>query len=677
MVRLCRRPWPLALWASVVVGTAAYAQEPADTAHHPNVLPPLTVQGVRERSVAPPVATKEVDSLTLRRTQASDAWDLVRRTAGVEVHQQGQGPGFAADAVIRGFTSDHSADVLLSVDGVPINLPLHGHAEGYSDWNILFPAAADGLRVIHGPASPLYGDFAFGGVVEVTTPWAMPGTTQAVRGSSFGDVAGWALGGKRRDNQGWLAGGRLERSQGWRDHSSYLLGNGILRWRTQVGAGWLEGGVLGYTSGWDSPGFLSVADFNAGRLSQSQDSTDGGSSGRVVVHSRYTRLLGQHVGLSVLGWAQALSTHVYLNIPEGDEAPSQTDELDRRGAAGGEGQVTIHTRGGEISLGGSGRFDDVRYRLNHTDDRVFQDAEASYAGTFHSLAGFGRWRHLVGPLQLDLGLRLDALGYRSQDRLAGTPSESHTDVLISPKFGARLLASANVAVLGSVSRGFRGAPGTIADPTLATQTAWAKELAVELYPAGARLRLALFRLDVQHERIQDPITREISELGTSVRQGVQVDAEVPLTDRLRVTASGTFNDATVGESQAATAAVVLDRQAAPEPPLLHVGPLEPGNPVPGVSRYLARLALDSRVTSRVSVGGLLRLNGPFTPIGEPDVKTGTYVLFDLNGTVHPGGPGWAIDWELQNVFNTHYPEVRSSGYLNPGDPRAVRVALRF
>ncbi len=359
-----------------------------------------------------------VDSLTLRRTQASDPWDLVRRTAGVEVHQQGQGPGFAADAVIRGFTSDHSADVLLVVDGVPVNLPLHGHIEGYSDWNILFPAAADGLRVIHGPASPLYGDFAFGGVVEVTTPWGMPGRTQAVRGSSFGDVMGWGLGGARHENQGWLVGGRFERSQGWRDHSSYLLGNGIVRWRTQVGSGWLEGGVLGYASNWDSPGFVSVADFNAGHLEQAKDSTDGGSSGRILVHSRYTRLLGQHVGLSLVGWAQALSTNVFLNIPEGDEPPSQTDEMDRRGAVGGEGQITFHTRGGEISLGGSGRFDDVRYRLSHTEERVFEDAEASYAGTFHSLAGFGRWRHLLGPLQLDLGLRLDALGYRSRDRLA-------------------------------------------------------------------------------------------------------------------------------------------------------------------------------------------------------------------------------------------------------------------
>ena len=58
---------------------------------------------------------------------------MFRRAAAVEVHEQGQGPGFASDVVVRGFTSDHSGDVLLVVDGVPVNLPINGHGEGYSD----------------------------------------------------------------------------------------------------------------------------------------------------------------------------------------------------------------------------------------------------------------------------------------------------------------------------------------------------------------------------------------------------------------------------------------------------------------------------------------------------------------------------------------------------------------
>ena len=176
-------------------------------------LEPITVIGARDPSVAPPVETIEVPAERLHRSPAAGPYDLVRRTAGIEVHEQGQGPGFASDAVIRGFTSDHSSDVLLvvgdlhvanfgvwcdhssdvllTVDGVPINLPLHGHVEGYADWSLLTPASLASLRVIHGPSSPLYGDFAFGGVVEATTADDAQGSMGSLRASSFGDVGGW------------------------------------------------------------------------------------------------------------------------------------------------------------------------------------------------------------------------------------------------------------------------------------------------------------------------------------------------------------------------------------------------------------------------------------------------------------------------------------------------------
>ena len=90
----------------------------------------ITVTAERPRSVAPPVTTLEVPAAELRRAIAANPYDLLRRTSGIEVHEQGQGPGFASDVVIRGFSSDHSSDVLLVLDGVPLNLPVHGHVEG-------------------------------------------------------------------------------------------------------------------------------------------------------------------------------------------------------------------------------------------------------------------------------------------------------------------------------------------------------------------------------------------------------------------------------------------------------------------------------------------------------------------------------------------------------------------
>jgi len=80
-----------------------------------------------------PLGATHVNAATIRQTPSQSPYDLLRQTAGVEVHEQGQGPGFASDASLRGFSSDHSTDLALWVDGVPINEPVNGHAEGYND----------------------------------------------------------------------------------------------------------------------------------------------------------------------------------------------------------------------------------------------------------------------------------------------------------------------------------------------------------------------------------------------------------------------------------------------------------------------------------------------------------------------------------------------------------------
>jgi hypothetical protein len=39
--------------------------------------------------------------------------------------------------------------------------------------------------------------------------------------------------------------------------------------------------------------------------------------------------------------------------------------------------------------------------------------------------------------------------------------------------------------------------------------------------------------------------------------------------------------------------------------------------------------------------------------------------------------GAVLDLELQNIFSTKYPEIRASGFINPGAPRTLRAGVRF
>ncbi|HEV2291903.1 MAG TPA: TonB-dependent receptor plug domain-containing protein, partial [Gemmatimonadales bacterium] len=177
----------------VVVPLRLAGQQPADTLHqHGDSLSRAPVQVQSITVTAAPMRREtatsgvRVTAATVRETPASDAYDLVQQTAGIEVHDQGQGPGFASDASVRGFSSDHSADIALWIDGVPNNEPFNGHAEGYNDWNLLLPEIIEGIDVIKGPVSPLYGNFALAGVVNVQTSDRMRGSEVLVSGGSYG-----------------------------------------------------------------------------------------------------------------------------------------------------------------------------------------------------------------------------------------------------------------------------------------------------------------------------------------------------------------------------------------------------------------------------------------------------------------------------------------------------------
>src|SRR5262249_18383496 len=150
---------------------ALAAQDSAHVAHRAHSdsaarLKPVTIVAApAERSE--PIAATSIDAATIRLTPAATPYELLRQAAGLAVHRQGQGPGSGSDAWLRGFSSDHATDIALWVDGVPINEPVNGHAEGYNDFSVLFPGGIRDIDVIHGPTSALFGNFALAGTVNV------------------------------------------------------------------------------------------------------------------------------------------------------------------------------------------------------------------------------------------------------------------------------------------------------------------------------------------------------------------------------------------------------------------------------------------------------------------------------------------------------------------------------
>ena len=93
------------------------------------------------------------------------AGELLETTPGL-VATQHSGGGKANQYFLRGFNLDHGTDFSVRVAGVPVNMPSHGHGQGYADLSFVIPELVDRVAYRKGPYHAEAGDFSAAGSVD-------------------------------------------------------------------------------------------------------------------------------------------------------------------------------------------------------------------------------------------------------------------------------------------------------------------------------------------------------------------------------------------------------------------------------------------------------------------------------------------------------------------------------
>ena len=94
------------------------------------------------------------------------AGEVLETVPGLIISQH-SGEGKANQYYLRGFNLDHGTDFATTVAGVPVNLPTHGHGQGYSDANFLIPELVSGVQYSKGPYFAEQGDFSAAGSANI------------------------------------------------------------------------------------------------------------------------------------------------------------------------------------------------------------------------------------------------------------------------------------------------------------------------------------------------------------------------------------------------------------------------------------------------------------------------------------------------------------------------------
>lgn len=619
-----------------------------------------------------PSSSAHVTQRVIQLTPAATPWELLRQTAGVEVHQQGQGPGFASDASLRGFSSDHSTDLALWIDGVPINEPVNGHAEGYNDWSLLFPLAIQDIDVIKGPVSPLFGNFAVSGVVNVRTLERMTGTQLVASGGSNGLADATVLTGFDHGSSGGVFGLRGRHEDGFRPNSRNDLTQAHGRLVRDLASNvTIDGGIELYGARWRSPGYLSESEFADHQYDIVSNPTDGGfkrhAQERVSLRVTNGDLLWRTTAYATQGRWQ-----LFLTIPPAggqfEGTGSQTEEEDSRTGFGLTSAVTYTATNTDVTVGTEGRFDDARYENYFTTARNRDSVNTLVAGRQLSGALFVASNTTVGRLRLDLGARYDVLDTRSTPGAAGTVPVSQAHAVFSPKVGTLVRLTRAIAIYANASRGFRSTDGVLTDPALAPITVWAYESGVKLDVEGVTASAALFRMNVSNEQTFNPLAAGSVSGGSSRRQGVELGLHAPVVSFATLSGDWTFNDARY-----------TDRIASGDNPN---GPdiVLNGRRVYNTARYVGSAALDVSPSRSSGTPWHIRVSGnwvgPYSPFDEPGVVLGAYGLLHAAASVRLSSEA-TLDIGARNLFDRAYPELVAGHIVAPGEPRSGYVSVRF
>ena len=626
------------------------------------VLQPVTITTTRAGRDEPTTTTTIAPAM-IRLTPATNPWDLVRQVAGIEVHDQGQGPGFASNASIRAFSSDHSTDLALWIDGVPINEPVNGHAEGYNDWSLLFPEAVNDFDVIKGPSSALFGNFALAGVVNVRTLERLRGTQGFLSGGTYGRGEGTVLTGFDHDSSGGVFGLRALREDGWRPNSGYgvLQGHGRLVRNVSPNAT-VDAGVELYGARWDSPGFITADQFDRGAFDSVANETDGGFKRRAQERVSLRILRGASLWRSTLYATQSRWELFLTTPPEGggeEGSGAQTEEQDSRYGLGATSALSVTRSRTEITTGVEGRFDHSRYENWQDEDRVRVEPQERDTNEQFSGALFLQSVTEVGArVRLSLGARYDALHTGRTPVDGEKVSASHG--VLSPKLGLLVKLTPAVAAYANASRGFRSADNINVFPELGFITAWSYEAGLKLDRSSASASAAVFQMDVSDEQQFSEICACSVSGGASRRRGIEFSGDARIAKYLTLTTDWTLNDAKYRRFETEDGDVLPDEVR-----------------VFNTARYVGVAAVSVAPdhglwTLRLSTNVV----GPYTPFDEePGFELPAYALLHLAGRVRVSKA--ELELGVRNLLDRDYPELRAGGFVAPGQPRSLFANVRY
>ncbi len=423
--------------------------------------------------------------------------DLLESSPGL-VAIQHSGGGKANQYYLRGFDADHGTDISVNADGVPINMPSHGHGQGYADLNFIIPELISEIEVRKGPFDARDGDFATSGSFNLKLKEKINETQLKFEAGSFNYFRGLALVGKQNEKNGFYLANEIGTNDGPFENPDQLakynmVGRGY--WQNEKTKALLT--LSSYNAFWNASNQLPLSLTDSGALSRfdALDASDGGNTHRHQIQFNLSHQRNEYEQLKLLAYLTKYDLDLYSNFTfflndsvNGDQIHQQDHRLLGGYKVEYERQDTWKNIKFNTLLGTGLRADTSELGLFNTQnrERVSSVSRSNIALVNPNIY----WMEELAPLswmKISWGLRGDML-FQNVEDLLGTGNEgSRSSFIFSPKVGITFNPVSNWDLTFKFGQGFHSNDARGVMNLLNPADPFAKATGLEL---GNRLRFS-------------------------------------------------------------------------------------------------------------------------------------------------------------------------------------------
>jgi len=624
-----------------------------------------------------------INAALLKSRPALRPGEVLEFVPGLIVTQH-SGDGKANQYFLRGFNLDHGTDFATSVNGIPVNMPTHGHGQGYTDLNFLIPELVQRIEYRKGPYFASGGDFASAGSADIAYRQRLDESFGQLTLGSHGYQRGVFGGSAEAGGVQLLGAVELARNDGpWTVPENLHKSNGVFTASGGSAASGWSASLMGYSARWTAtdqvPQSL-IADGTIGRF-DSLDPTDGGNTSRSSLSGEW-HSQGENSTSKVSAFAMRYRLKLFSNFTYALERPATGDQFSQQDERSSYGLKASHAFGHTLAglnarseFGLQLRRDRIRVGLFDTEARALIGDPTRDDQVRETLAGaWGQTALEFTPLLRGVfGLRADALRASVDSLTLAANSGRASGSQLSPKLALVAGPFAKTEFFFNAGRGFhsndaRGSTAAVDPktgdavdrvPPLVASTGYEIGARSEALP-GLQSSLALWKLDFDSELVYVGDAGATEASAASRRRGVEWNNRYVPAPWFLLDADFAWTHARFANGDRIPNAV--DKVASLAATLRELGPWSASLQW----RYLGSGALveDNSVRSKSSLTSNLRVGRKFGDKVEATLDV--FNLFDR-----------PVD-DIQYFYESQPPgrPAAADVHVHPAEPRTLRLSLR-